>query len=546
MSEVDNIKKRIAEIGSLLRKLKTDNASEPELEAAKLQLEDLKTALREKQGITTTQSKKETQFVLKTPKGTKDYNEKEMIIREEVLSKITTIFKKYGGVPIDTPVFELKDILTGKYGEDSKLIYDLQDQGGEKCSLRYDLTVPFARFVAMNKISNIKRYHVAKVYRRDQPAMTKGRMREFYQCDFDIAGQYDTMLPDVEIVSVANEVLTTLDIGEFIIKVNHRKVLDGIFDICGVPEDKIRQISSAIDKLDKLPWEDVYKEMTVDKGLDPKSADKIGTFVKLNGGKELVSELLNNIDVISSEKTTQGLQEMKSFFEYAEAYGITKRIRFDLSLARGLDYYTGIIYEAVLVQEDNKPEQAAKPKKSKSKNEDDDSQARIGSVAAGGRYDELVGMFSGSGKSGAVNKIPCVGVSFGIERLFAILSSKKNVNELKPNHTSVYVLSVGEGMLFERIQIVNILREHGINTEFMLKEAPRLQAQYNICDKAFIPYSVIVGRDEWSKGMVRVKNMQQKETKELDTLNQSETANDSNGTLVEINSLVEKIKSLLA
>lgn len=154
----------------------------------------------------------------------------------------------------DSPVFELKETLTGKYGEDSKLIYDLADQGGEICSLRYDLTVPFARFCAQNAIQNIKRYQIAKVYRRDQPAMTKGRMREFYQCDIDIAGVYDPMLPDAEVLRIVKEVFEELPEwkGKYTIKLNHRKILDGIFQICGVPEDKIRTISSAVDKLDKV------------------------------------------------------------------------------------------------------------------------------------------------------------------------------------------------------------------------------------------------------------------------------------------------------
>lgn len=150
-------------------------------------------------------------------------------------------------------VFELREVLTGKYGEDSKLIYDLADQGGEICSLRYDLTVPFARWLAMNpSIQSIKRYHIAKVYRRDQPAMTKGRMREFYQCDFDIAGVYDPMLPDAEILRITTEVLDGLNLGSYTIKINHRQILDGLFQICGVPTDKIRTISSAVDKLDKV------------------------------------------------------------------------------------------------------------------------------------------------------------------------------------------------------------------------------------------------------------------------------------------------------
>ena len=193
-------------------------------------------------------------FVLKTPKGTKDWADKDMVLREAIFGTLSTLFKKHGGVTIDTPVFELREILTGKYGEDSKLIYNLEDQGGELTSLRYDLTVPFARFVACNNIASIKRYHIAKVYRRDQPAMTKGRMREFYQCDFDIAGNYDTMVPDSEILALLCDGLNGLGIQDFKVKLNHRKILDGIFQACGVKEEDVRKISSAVDKLDKSPW----------------------------------------------------------------------------------------------------------------------------------------------------------------------------------------------------------------------------------------------------------------------------------------------------
>lgn len=231
-----------------------------------------------------------------------------MTLRKKLFGVITDVFEKHGGVTIDTPVFELKEILSGKYGEDSKLIYDLADQGGEICSLRYDLTVPFARFLAMNtaQYQKIKRYHIAKVYRRDNPAMNKGRMREFYQCvrvdfnselllhtyvyvycsdpflqykqDFDIAGVYDAMIPDAEVIAIVVEVLRRLKIGEFTVKVaqhyyflkyilaflffflmtffssqiNHRKLLDGMFAVCGTPPDLIRPISSAVDKLDKV------------------------------------------------------------------------------------------------------------------------------------------------------------------------------------------------------------------------------------------------------------------------------------------------------
>lgn len=152
----------------------------------------------------------------------------------------------------------MQEVLTGKYGEDSKLIYDLKDQGGEILSMRYDLTVPLARYLAMNKISSIKRYHIAKVYRRDNPAMTRGRYREFYQCDFDIAGTYDPMLADAECVKIVAEVLDTLDIGDYVIKLNHRQLLDGMFEACGVPAKDFRAICSAVDKLDKVQQIDCH------------------------------------------------------------------------------------------------------------------------------------------------------------------------------------------------------------------------------------------------------------------------------------------------
>ncbi|GMG20338.1 unnamed protein product [Ambrosiozyma monospora] len=250
-------------------------------------------------------AKKQQTFNLKTPKGTKDWADKDMIIREAIFNKLTSLFKSHGGVTIDTPVFELREILAGKYGEDSKLIYNLEDQGGELTSLRYDLTVPFARYVAMNGIANIKRYHVAKVYRRDQPAMTKGRMREFYQCDFDIAGEYDSMVPDAEIMNVLVSGLKSLGILDFKIKLNHRKILDGIFQVCGVADEDVRKVSSAVDKLDKSPWEAVKKEMVVEKNQPEEVADKIWEFVKLKGEIRPVLATLKSNELLMSNESAK-------------------------------------------------------------------------------------------------------------------------------------------------------------------------------------------------------------------------------------------------
>ncbi|CAG8571671.1 12886_t:CDS:10 [Acaulospora morrowiae] len=498
----ESLKAKIKQQGEKIKMLKAQNAEKSMIDAELAILLDLQkqqASLTGDEGNTKGKNK----FTLKTPKGTRDYNEKEMAIREKVFSTIISVFKKHGAVTIDTPVFELKEILSGKYGEDSKLIYDLEDQGGEKCSLRYDLTVPFARFLAMNgaQYQNIKRYQIAKVYRRDQPAMTKGRMREFYQCDFDVAGVFDPMIADAEVVKIMSECLTALDIGKYTIKINHRKILDGIFQVCGVPEERIRPISSAVDKLDKLPWEEVKREMVEDKGLDPEVA---------NRGKELLGELFQNQELIANKSAKSGLDDMALLFKYLEIFGILGEISFDLSLARGLDYYTGIIYEAVT-------EQSGPPKlgdgtqvvrKSKKDSEDlDESTVGVGSIAAGGRYDNLVGMFASSKKG----NIPCVGVSIGVERVFSILLQKVALEQVKANEVEVFVIAVADGLLEDRMKICAELWDAGIKAEFMYKNKPKLQPQFSVCDREQIPLAVIIGRDELNRGEVRIKDMRSKE-----------------------------------
>lgn len=424
------------------------------------------------------------QFSLKTPKGTRDWVGADTLIRDRIFNTITDVFRRHGGTALDTPVFELREILAGKYGEDSKLIYDLQDQGGEICSLRYDLTVPFARWLAMNTdVRSIKRYHIAKVYRRDQPAIAKGRMREFYQCDFDIAGaNFDPMVPDAEVLKIVNEVFAGLGWdGLYTIKVNHRKVLDGLFQVCGVPDDKIRPISSAVDKLDKMPWAEVRKEMVEDKGLDPAAADKIETYVAKKGRRDLYEELIKDEALMANPSAKQGVEEMGLLMDYLEAFGVLDSISFDLSLARGLDYYTGVIYE--VVTEGSAPATAtATPeaqtlqkhgKKTKPATGDDDDRSNdptigVGSIAAGGRYDNLVGMFQPKAQ------VPCVGISFGVDRIFSITKArmKREKNELRSSEVDVFVMAFGgkgfTGMLKERMDICKTLWDAGIKVLFPL------------------------------------------------------------------------------
>ncbi|EOD44596.1 putative histidyl-trna synthetase protein [Neofusicoccum parvum UCRNP2] len=496
---------------------------------------------------------KKTAFQLKVPKGTKDWEGKDMVIRDKIFSTITEVFKRHGAVTLDTPVFELKEILAGKYGEDSKLIYDLADQGGELCSLRYDLTVPFARWLAMNSsVSAIKRYHIAKVYRRDQPAMTKGRMREFYQCDFDIAGEYDSMIPDAEILRITTEIFEALGWkGRYTIKINHRKILDGIFAVCGVPAEKIRTISSAVDKLDKSPWDEVRREMTEEKGLDPAVADKIGEYVNLKGGEDLLAKLQANETLVANESAKSGLADMATLFNYLNIFNVMPRISFDMSLARGLDYYTGVIYEVVTegsapasasgaAPEGQKTQKSGKKDKKAAADDDDrsnDPSVGVGSVAAGGRYDELVGMFSGK------KKIPCVGISFGVERIFSItkarMEAEKTAAAVRINEIDVFVMAFGgkgfTGLLPERMEVARTLWEAGIKTEFSWKVKPKLPQQFKQAETGGVPFAIILGEDELKDGKVKIKQM-----------GLPEGHPEKDGVLIEKSSMVEDVRKRLA
>ncbi|XP_069171482.1 histidine--tRNA ligase isoform X4 [Procambarus clarkii] len=427
--------------------------------------------------------KKPGKFTLKTPKGTRDYGPVEMTVRRQVFDTIYNVFHLHGAVEIETPVFELKDVLTGKYGEDSKLIYDLEDQGGEILSMRYDLTVPFARYVAMNKIANIKRYHVARVYRRDNPAMTRGRYREFYQCDFDIAGQYDPMIADAECVQLVHQVLSKLNLGDFIIKVNHRKILDGVFGACGVPCEKFRPICSAVDKLDKSPWEDVRKEMVDEKGLDDNVADIIGEYVKFSGKEDLIEKLKNDERLKNSAAAQAGLADLNLLYQYCKSLDCDAHLVFDMGLARGLDYYTGVIYEAVLTAGQTKD-------------------GPVGSVAGGGRYDGLVGMFDPKKKT-----VPCVGVSFGIERLFAIQEQKQRAenDKLRSTQTEVFVAAACKGMVHERLKLVGLLHSAGIKAESSYKNNPKILTQLQYAEDNAIPLVVLIGESEVQEGIVKLR-----------------------------------------
>lgn len=489
-----SLEDQIKQQGDLVRSLKSQKAEKEKIDEEVAKLLALKAKLGpaspdndNKHGSKKDQKQKESKkFTLKTPKGMRDFEPKQMTVRERVFKTITDVFKRHGGLSIDTPVCERKDVLTGKYGEDSKLIYDLEDQGGELLSLRYDLTVPFARYLAQNKIQNMKRYHIAKVYRRDNPSVTKGRFREFYQCDFDIAGKYDTMLPDVECLRIIYEILQELNLESFLIKINHRLILDGIFEVCGVPEDKFRTICSSVDKLDKNTWDEVKNEMINEKGLNSEVADKIGEFVKLSGQTELIDKLFDG-ELSKNKRAQQGLNDIKLLFQYCDIYKIKPVVSFDLSLARGLDYYTGLIYEVVIT----------------------DDNVECGSIAAGGRYDNLVGMLAEANNW----EVPCIGLSIGIERILSIIEERMSADVGSP--TQVLIASIGGDLLEERMKLLLQFWEARINAEHIYKRSIKILNNYQYCEQNHIPYAVILAEDELKRGVVKIRNIQTREEVEV-------------------------------
>lgn len=438
-------------------------------------------------------------FILKTPKGMRDIGPDQAWNRKRVFDVITNCFECHGAQPLDTPVCERREILQGNYGEDAKLIYNLEDQGGEMLSLRYDLTVPFARYLGQNKVQAMTRYHIAKVYRRDNPSITKGRFREFYQCDIDFAGKYDTMMADSECLEILCEILNKIKLPHnFEIKINHRCILNGMFRISGVPEDKFKTICSSIDKLDKMSWEDVKKEMTNEKGLDENVANIIGTYVVKSGGSDLIEELMQNKEFAENSDAKKGLEELRLLYKYAENMGIHAHLKFDLSLARGLDYYTGLIFEAVVLND----------------------QVEVGSIAAGGRYDNLVSSLLDNPSF----NVPCVGLSIGIERLFAILESQKSSEPAAAGDAQIHccIGSIGKEMSVHRYKIINALRERGIRVKNVLKDSVKPLVLYQTCEKEDAPYAIFFGAKDLEQAQpivcLRTMETRTEEKVEIDKL----------------------------
>jgi len=407
-------------------------------------------------------------------KGARDFLPEQMLHRERIMEVMRSVFKKYGFAPLETPAIEYLDVLTGKYGEDAdRLIYRLDYKVGSKdaAALHYDLTVPFSRVVAMNPDLPLpfKRYQMQPVWRADRPQPHQGRFREFYQCDIDAVGS-TSMIIDAEMVAITAEILSTLGFETFLIKINNRKILNGITQYAGLPSNMTQEVCRSIDKLDKMPWEEVEKELR-GKDIQADAIEKLGALMQQQLTLDTLSTALSDI-----ETALEGIAETRQIFAYLEALGVDpKHYTFDLSLARGLDYYTGPIFETKLTD-----------------------QPHMGSLTGGGRYDGLIGMLSG-------REMPAVGTTLGLDRIFTAMQQLNMLSEVKTS-TQVLIANFSEETLEHVISLAGFLRQQGIATE-IYPDAAKLKKQFAYADKKGIPFMAVLGETEISDGTVAFKDL---------------------------------------
>ncbi len=428
------------------------------------------------------------------PKGTRDFTPEEMVRRNYIFDTIKRVFQLYGYLPIETPAMENLSTLLGKYGEEGdKLLFRILNSGdflsqvkdedlagkdpvqiagkiSEK-GLRYDLTVPFARFVVQNRNElnfPFKRYQVQPVWRADRPQ--KGRYREFYQCDVDVIGS-DSLLNEVELIQMIDDIFERLKVGVEI-KLNNRKILAGIAETIG-ESGKMTDITVAIDKLDKIGLEKVNEELA-EKGVATSAIQKLQPILTMTGSDHQKMELLGNL-LANSETGKKGIEEMNFILSRVPQLGLTAGVQLDLTLARGLNYYTGAIIEVKA------------------------RDVQIGSICGGGRYDDLTGIFGMPGTSG-------VGISFGADRIYDVLNELNLFPETGETTTQVFFVNFGEETEQYNLQILQKLRKAGINAE-MFPEAAKMKKQMAYADKKKVPYVVLCGNDEMLRDILSVKNM---------------------------------------
>lgn len=431
------------------------------------------------------------------PKGTRDFGPAEMARRNYIFNTIRQVFRLYGYNPVETPAMENLSTLMGKYGEEGdKLLFKILNSGeylkgvdralvdsdpvnypkltnaiSEK-GLRYDLTVPFARFVVQHRNElqlPFKRYQIQPVWRADRPQ--KGRYREFYQCDADVVGS-DSLVNEIELLQMVDEVFSRLKIN-VILKLNNRKVLAGIAEIIGFP-DKIVDITVAIDKLDKIGVENVNAEL-LERGLSQDAVSRLQPILAINGSIEERLEQLETL-LASSETGSLGVKELKTVVSGVTALGLRADLDLDVSLARGLNYYTGTIIEV------------------KAKDH------QIGSISGGGRYDSLTGVFGLPGLSG-------VGVSFGADRIYDVLVALDLFPaEARATATTVLFINFGDAEAAASLRLAKELRASGVAAE-VYPDSVKMKKQMSYANDGQIPFVAIIGESELAEGKVNIKNM---------------------------------------
>ena len=400
----------------------------------------------------------------------------EQILFEQMKQTIEKTYQKFGFLPLDTPILELSEVLLAKAGgETEKQIYRFT-KGDTDISMRFDLTVPLAKYVAKN-YGNLsfpfRRYQIGKVYRGEKTQ--KGRFREFYQCDIDIIGDGELgIVNDAEIPSVIYNLISDLGFNDFTICINNRKVLNGLFREVNQEQNAV-DIMRTIDKLAKIGKEKVIEELKKI-GVDDQAIERILTFIEIDGTTDEKISKLENLGILN-EMFTQGLEELKQVVKYIRIFGVPDtHFKIDLTIARGLDYYTGTVYETFL-----------------------NDYKELGSVCSGGRYENLAEYYTDK-------KLPGVGISIGLTRLFYKLNELQLIKTDKYSMSDILIIPMTEDMT-KSIELASDLRKEGINTEVYLNDK-KLKAKFKYADKLKIPYVAVIGEDEISSNTVKVKNME--------------------------------------
>lgn len=419
-------------------------------------------------------------------KGFRDYLPEKMISRGKIINTVIEVYERFGFVPLETPALEYAETLLGKYGEEpDKLVYQFRDYGGRKVALRYDLTVPLARVVAMypDLPKPFKRYQIAPVWRAEKPQ--KGRFREFIQCDVDIVGT-SSIMADAEIVGVMYETMKALGFNNFVIQINNRKVLDGLISNLEIDKSKSLMIFRILDKLGKIGPKGVKKELS-EENLPEEKVMKLLDFIRTKGNNQEILTQLKELLSDSSE-AMNGVGELKSILSYSKEVGIPEEnLRINLAIVRGLDYYTGSVFETII---SDYPE--------------------VGSVFSGGRFDNLIGIFT-------QKDIPAVGASIGIDRVFSAMETLKMLP--KENIISQVLLTVfDKSNEKQSLRIANELRKSGTNTEVYFGGGD-LSKQLKYADRKGIPFVIIFGPQELQKNTVILKDLKTRTQKEIQRSN---------------------------